>query len=155
MAKDKNCLICQQKFTPNKYRQNQKVCSDKNCQFQRQFNNIKKWQANNKEHLRLYYKTNKERYREYHAEWRKNNIEHIKLYRENHKERHREYMKEYMRKRRKSVRKNEKRTNSNSYNPITSRKYYLKNKEKINEYQKEYNKMRREIKSDKSYENEM
>lgn len=87
------CAICRTKFTPSKYRPTQSVCSNKNCQYQRQLNNMIKWRQKNPDYFKTVsiYDAKKSK------EWRESHAEYLKQYRLTHRERHREYMRIYMR----------------------------------------------------------
>ncbi|MFH1790903.1 MAG: hypothetical protein ABH885_02830 [Candidatus Omnitrophota bacterium] len=104
MAKEKACKICGNPFLPNKYRPNQEICSNIECQYQRQLDNMKKWRVRNPNYFKYKEakdKSWKETCRARSLEWRKRHQEYLKLYRDAHRERHREYMRDYMRKYRK------------------------------------------------------
>jgi len=104
MVKEKTCKICGNSFIPNKYRPNQDVCSNIECQYQRQLQNMAAWRKRNPKYFRYKEERDaswKETCRQRSLEWRKKHKEYLKLYRNAHKERHREYMKEYMREYRK------------------------------------------------------
>jgi hypothetical protein len=101
MAEDKICRICGTSFVPNKYRPNQDVCSNIECQYQRQLDNMKKWREGNPNYFKYKEaqdKSWKETCRERSLAWRKKHQEYLKLYRDAHRQRHRDYMKDYMRK---------------------------------------------------------
>ncbi|MBN2097816.1 MAG: hypothetical protein JW714_04995 [Candidatus Omnitrophica bacterium] len=99
MAEEKTCLICQQKFLPSRYRKEQQVCSRRECQRQRQLNNLAAWRAKNPGYFKFSQHDSSwaELYRGRARRWRKKNQAKIKKYRRAHKQEHREYMREYMR----------------------------------------------------------
>ena len=97
MTKERQCVICKRSFVPNKYRPNQEVCSNLECQYQRQLENMKKWRKKNPHYFK--YKEAKdaswkESCKERSLKWRKTHQEYLKLYREAHKDRHRSYMRD-------------------------------------------------------------
>jgi len=113
MAEEKLCKYCNKPFISNKYRPNQEVCSNVECQYQRQLKNMATWRTQNPNYFKYKEAQDaswKHTCRERSLEWRKKHKEYLKLYREAHKKRHRDYMKEYMReyrKRKKDEKQNE------------------------------------------------
>jgi len=110
MTTEKKCIICGAPFTPNKYRPNQEICSNIECQYRRQLNNMKTWRQKNPNYFKYKEaqdKSWKETCRQRSLDWRKKHQEYLKLYREEHRDRHREYMRDYMRKYRKKKEKME------------------------------------------------
>ena len=99
MTEGRTCSICKKVFLPNKYRPNQVICSNLECQYQRQLQNMKHWRDENPNYFK--YKEIKdvkwkESCRERARKWRQNHLDYLKLYRQEHKEDHRDYMKKYM-----------------------------------------------------------
>ena len=100
MAKERICPVCKKWFIPNKYRPNQSICSNLECQYQRQLGNMKKWRTTNPNYFRyreVKDATWKETCKERAKKWRERHQEYLKLYRQEHKDRYRIYMREYMR----------------------------------------------------------
>jgi len=101
---EKKCEVCGQLFVTNKYRPNQTVCSNLECQYQRQLANMKVWREANPNYFK-YKETQdsswKETCRERSLSWRHRHKEYLQLYREANKKRHRDYMRDYMRQYRK------------------------------------------------------
>ena len=99
------CKICQREFIPNKYRPQQKVCSEPECQRKRQFENVKDWQRRNPDYFKYGQSLPswKERHNLSSKRWRQKHVRHLKKYWKEHKEFRRLYMKEYMRRYRKRV----------------------------------------------------
>lgn len=100
MDEERKCIICGNVFRANKYRPNQKVCSNVECQYKRQLDNMAIWRSRNPNYFQ-YKEANDDSWKETcktrSLEWRKRHKEYLKLYRDAHKGRHRNYMKEYMR----------------------------------------------------------
>lgn len=97
------CKICQKEFIPSKYRPNQKVCSQPECQRLRQISNEREWRLRNPDYFKCLdqeasWKESRHRYSKL---WRKTHAESLKNYEISHKEQRRQYMKEYMREQRK------------------------------------------------------
>jgi len=104
MANERICPVCKKWFMPNKYRPNQEICSNLECQYKRQLNNMKKWRGHNPNYFRYREAkdaTWKETCKDRAKRWRERHQEYLKLYRSEHKDRYRIYMREYMRKYRK------------------------------------------------------
>ena len=104
MEMEKKCNKCGSVFIPNKYRPNQDVCSNIECQYQRQLENMKRWRDKNPNYFKYKEEQDnswKETCRQRSLQWREKHHEYLKLYRDAHKKRHREYMRDYMRKYRK------------------------------------------------------
>jgi len=104
MPEGRICPICKKWFIPNKYRPNQKVCSNLECQYKRQLENMKEWRDKNPNYFKyreVKDTTWKESCRDRARKWRRTHIEYLKLYRQEHKQAHREYMRKYMREYRK------------------------------------------------------
>jgi len=100
MTNERICPICSKWFIPNKYRPNQEICSNLECQYQRQLNNMQKWRKGNPNYFK--YRegkdvTWKETCKERAKHWRERHQEYLKLYRQEHKDRYRLYMRDYMR----------------------------------------------------------
>ena len=107
MSEQKKCEICGKPFTPSKYRPNQQICSNVECQYERQLSNMAVWRKKNPNYFKYKEAQDaswKETCRERSLEWRRKHKEYLKLYREAHKSRHRDYMKDYMREYRKKKR---------------------------------------------------
>jgi len=100
MTEGRICPICKKGFIPNKYRPNQEICSNLECQYKRQLDNMKKWRDKNPHYFK-YKEMRDVKWREVCRErakrWRQRHLEYLKLYRQEHKEEHREYMRKYMR----------------------------------------------------------
>ena len=99
MAKERICPICKKWFIPNKYRPNQTICSNLECQYQRQLDNMKKWRNGNPNYFRYREakdETWKETCKDRAKRWRERHQEYLKLYRQEHKDRYRIYMRQYM-----------------------------------------------------------
>ena len=112
MVEGRMCIYCKKWFIPNKYRPNQKVCSNLECQYKRQLENMKRWRDQNPNYFKyreVKDTTWKETCRERARKWRHSHLEYLKLYRQEHRRAHREYMKKYMReyRRRKKERERE------------------------------------------------
>ena len=79
----KICLICGQWFLPSKYHPAQKICSDSECQHQRQLLNQKIWRKENPNYF--VYKEREtpwqKRRAEYLAKWKKEHKNYFKIYR--------------------------------------------------------------------------
>jgi hypothetical protein len=92
------CLICKGKFLPSKYRRNQKVCSQPECQHKRQLQNLAAWRQKNPGYFKITRHDSSwaQLYRRRSRLWRKRNKDKIKKYRQEHKKEEREYMREYM-----------------------------------------------------------
>jgi len=93
------CRICQKEFTPNKYRPQQKVCFQPECQRQRQLENERQWRLKNPDYFKSLgqqgaWQENRHRYSKL---WKARHKDHLKEYKNGHKEQRQEYMKEYMR----------------------------------------------------------
>jgi len=100
MVGAKTCIICGKEFSPNKYRPNQKVCSNLECQYQRQLMNMKVWRKDNPNYFRYREAQDtswRDACRERARKWRDEHRDYLNLYREEHKEDHKKYMREYMR----------------------------------------------------------
>lgn len=100
MDEGKICPICKKVFLSNKYRPNQIICSNLECQYQRQLQNMKQWRDTNPNYFK--YKEIKDVKwkdvcRERARKWRQDHLDYLKLYRQEHKDGHREYMRKYMR----------------------------------------------------------
>ena len=100
MTEERKCKFCDKTFIPNKYRPNQEICSNLECQYQRQLENMKKWRQRNPNYFK--YKETKDSSwkstcKQRSLDWRETHHDYLKLYREAHRERHRTYMREYMR----------------------------------------------------------
>ncbi len=98
------CKICQNEFTPNKYRPNQVICSRLECQKTRQIENERNWRLKNPDYFKCmdqepFWKQNRHRYS---SLWKATHKDYLKKYEEKHKEERREYMREYMREYRKA-----------------------------------------------------
>lgn len=109
MVEKKTCKICKKPFLPNKYRPNQDICSNVECQYQRQLDNMAVWRKKNPDYFKYkeaHDKSWKETCRHRSLEWRRKHKDYLKLYREAHKERHREYMRAYMEQYRDRMQKN-------------------------------------------------
>ena len=111
MDEGKMCSMCKKTFLPNKYRPNQEICSNLECQYKRQLDNMKKWREKNPHYFK--YKEMKdvkwrEVCRERARKWRQRHLEYLKLYRQEHREEHKEYMRKYMRDYRKRKKEKEK-----------------------------------------------
>lgn len=104
MTEGRICSICKKSFLPNKYRPNQKICSNLECQYRRQLDNMKKWRDKNPHYFK-YKEMRDVKWRELCRErarsWRQHHLEYLKLYRQEHREEHKEYMRKYMREYRK------------------------------------------------------
>jgi hypothetical protein len=94
------CIICNNDFTPSKYRPSQQVCSDPACQRQRQLQNQKEWRIKNPDYFKCLGQESawQDKRRRYNQLWKSANKEYIKTYENDHKDQRREYMREYMRK---------------------------------------------------------
>jgi hypothetical protein len=96
------CKICQNEFTPSKYRPGQQACSRPECQKARQVQNERAWRQKNPD----YFKSQgqevswQQKRRRYSYLWKKTHPNELKIYAQNRKEKRREYMREYMRRRR-------------------------------------------------------
>ena len=94
VAMQKTCTVCGRLFETSKYRPNQAVCSDEQCQYRRQLANMKKWRIDNPD----YFKTGKDPAAKLKSKMSREEREaYNRNYRVAHKEAHREYMKRYMR----------------------------------------------------------
>ena len=100
MTEERICSICKKPFLPNKYRPNQQICSNLECQYKRQLDNMKKWRNRNPHYFK-YKEMRDTKWREVCRErarkWRQHHLEYLKLYRQEHREEHKEYMRKYMR----------------------------------------------------------
>ena len=100
MTEERICSICKKPFLPNKYRPNQQICSNLECQYKRQLDNMKKWRDKNPHYFK-YKEMRDAKWREVCRErarkWRQRHLEYLKLYRQEHREEHKEYMRNYMR----------------------------------------------------------
>ncbi|UCB56763.1 MAG: hypothetical protein JSV30_06115 [Candidatus Omnitrophota bacterium] len=92
------CLICKEKFSPNKYRKNQKVCSRPECQRERQIRNQAAWRQRNPGYFKVsgHDSSWAKLYRQRSRMWRKKHPDKVKKYKKAHKEEQKEYMREYM-----------------------------------------------------------
>lgn len=101
MTQGKICPICKKWFIPNKYRPNKQViCSNIECQYQRQLQNMEAWRRRNPEYFAYRQAKDsswKQTCRDRALDWRKRHTEYLHLYRQQHKDEHRAYMREYMR----------------------------------------------------------
>lgn len=93
------CKICQKEFIPNKYRPNQLVCSDAECQGKRQIENERAWRVKNPDYFKCLgqdeaWRQNRHRYSRL---WKAVRSEHLKEYEKGQREQRRGYMREYMR----------------------------------------------------------
>jgi hypothetical protein len=117
----KICKFCGNEFAPSKYRPNQEVCSEKECQYKRQLKNMGKWRDNNPDYFKYGENDNhgkKERSQKARGrarDWREKNKEYLTLYREQNKDRHKKYMKEYMKEYRAGQKKSTKKKVNNQY----------------------------------------
>jgi hypothetical protein len=82
MTRIRICTICGRHFFPNKYHPHQEVCSDKECQKERQLKNQKTWRNSNPHYFR---------YKDRNTEWEKKRAVYLK----NWREKHRDYFKNY------------------------------------------------------------
>lgn len=104
MITGRNCQVCGKEFIPNKYRPNQKICSNLECQYQRQLDNMKIWRDQNPDYFKCRESKDtswKATCRERSRKWRETHKEYLALYRQEHKEDHRKYMRDYMKEYRK------------------------------------------------------
>jgi len=94
------CSICNNEFSPSKYRPSQQVCSSPACQRQRQLLNQKQWRLKNPDYFKCLGQEPawQDKRRRYNQLWKAANKEYIKAYENEHKDQRREYMREYMRK---------------------------------------------------------
>lgn len=94
------CQICQKDFSPSKYRPKQQVCSNPECQRERQRRNQQEWRGKNPDYFKCLGQEQawQEKRRRYNRLWKEANKEYITAYELAHKEQRREYMREYMRK---------------------------------------------------------
>lgn len=92
------CKICQNEFTPSKYRRSQKVCFSPSCQRKRQLENLKQWRQKNPYYFVYgHYDVDwKGDYKARSRDWRQRHRSYLKRYRKAHAARYREYMREYM-----------------------------------------------------------
>lgn len=93
------CKICQNEFIPNKYRPQQQVCFQAQCQKQRQIQNERAWRISNPDYFKClgqeaFWQENRRRYSKL---WRVSHKEYHKEYEASHKQQRREYMRDYMR----------------------------------------------------------
>ena len=98
MAEYKVCPICKREFLPSRYRKDQRVCSRKECQRQRQLRNLAAWRKQNPGYFKISRHDSSwaKLYRERSKKWRKRHKSKVKKYKRAHKEEQREYMREYM-----------------------------------------------------------
>jgi len=111
MEEGKMCALCKKWFMPNKYRPNQEICSNLECQYKRQLENMKRWRNKNPNYFKyreVKDTTWKETCRERARKWRHSHLEYLKLYRQEHRKAHRDYMKKYMREYRRRKKEKEK-----------------------------------------------
>lgn len=92
------CKICQNEFKPNKYRPQQQVCSQPECQKQRQLQNERVWRLDNPDYFKslgqeAFWREKRSQYRRL---WKKKHKKHLKEYAEKRKKEHQEYMRKYM-----------------------------------------------------------
>jgi hypothetical protein len=97
------CKICHKEFTPSKYRPQQRVCLQPECQHQRQLANMSSWRMRNPDYFRFTQSLSswKRRYSECAKRWRQTHAEYLRKYRQLQKPIRRIYMREYMREYRK------------------------------------------------------
>lgn len=110
MVEGRICPLCKKSFMPNKYRPNQKMCSNLECQYKRQLENMKSWRGKNPNYFKyreVKDTTWRETCRERARKWRHTHLEYLKLYRQEHRKAHRDYMKKYMREYRRKKREKE------------------------------------------------
>ncbi len=120
MAKERICPVCKKWFIPNKYRPNQEICSNLECQYQRQLDNMKMWRGHNPNYFRYREAkdaTWKETCKDRAKRWRERHQEYLKLYRQEHKDRYRIYMREYMRDYRKKRKQKDQREEKENITP--------------------------------------
>lgn len=98
------CKICQNEFTPSRYRPTQQVCSGPECQKLRQIQNEQAWRAKNPDYFKYLGGESAwhESRRRYNKLWRQTHKEYLKTYAEEQKTQRREYMRQYMREYRKA-----------------------------------------------------
>ncbi|MFA5090165.1 MAG: hypothetical protein WC510_03905 [Candidatus Omnitrophota bacterium] len=93
------CKICQKEFTPSKYRPNQQVCPQANCQKARQVLNERAWRKRNLDYFKCLDMESAWRKSrcQYNRAWRIANQEYLKEYEKTHQDKRKEYMRGYMR----------------------------------------------------------
>ena len=93
------CKICQKEFTPSKYRPNQQVCSQAECQRVRQIQNGKDWRLKNPDYFKYLDQEPawKGKRHFYNRLWRSSHKEELKEYEREHSQERLKYMREYMR----------------------------------------------------------
>ncbi|MFH1246049.1 MAG: hypothetical protein V1662_06160 [Candidatus Omnitrophota bacterium] len=98
MTEYRECLVCGKSFLPSKYRKDQRICSQLECQHQRQLRNLAVWRQRNPGYFKISrHDTSWAAFSRRRAQiWRKRHTRKIKKYKAAHKTEQREYMREYM-----------------------------------------------------------
>ncbi|MBU3959168.1 MAG: hypothetical protein KKH29_03120 [Candidatus Omnitrophica bacterium] len=93
------CKICQNEFIPNKYRPQQQVCSQPECQKTRQVQNQRVWRIKNPNYFKCLGQDVpwQQSRRQYNRLWKATHKKYLKEQDQSHKGQRREYMREYMR----------------------------------------------------------
>ena len=97
---NKNCLVCNKPFAPNKYSPRQKVCSNPECQKKRQIDSMRVWREDHPNYFKYDESKGMEwlmLQRQRSKEWRQKNPEKVREYRKSHLDEYRSYMRDYMR----------------------------------------------------------
>jgi len=99
------CKICQKEFIPSKYRPNQQVCSQSECQRMRQIQNERDWRLKNPDYFKYLDQEPawKGKRHLYNSLWRGSHKDELKEYELGHSQERKKYMREYMRRWRKKT----------------------------------------------------
>ena len=92
------CKICNNEFTPSKYRPKQETCSKPACQHERQIRNLAEWRRRNPDYFKCLGQESSwdaSRHR-YSRLWKAAHKDEIRAYYREHKQERNEYMREYM-----------------------------------------------------------
>ena len=92
-TQQKKCIVCNKKFTPDKWHPYQKVCSTDNCRIKYRKGLLKKWRSKYPDYF-----FNRTDNIELMRKWRKNNPLYYKKYRKNNlkiRKKNREYVSAY------------------------------------------------------------
>jgi hypothetical protein len=93
------CKICQNEFIPNKYRPQQQICSQSECQRTRQLQNQRDWRGKNPDYFKCLGQDSawRESRHRYSKLWKTTHKGYLREYEKDHSQQRSQYMREYMR----------------------------------------------------------